>query len=157
MKQAFSSESAEQTQGFGRALAALLQPQDVVLLNGTLGSGKTEFARGVIAALCGEVEVTSPTFNLVQTYPAELEGLALEIWHVDLYRLNDAQQLAELGLFDPYETRITLVEWPEILGQPAGDEVLAIDFETSDDGRRLLTFTGSKRWQACETLALQTT
>jgi len=102
------------------ALAAKLAPgftpDNVVLLAGPIGAGKSHFARAVIKsrlAACGmDEDVPSPTFTLVQTYQAG----DLEIWHSDLYRLTLPQEIEELGLFDAFTTALCLIEWPEKLG-----------------------------------------
>lgn len=102
------------TAALARRLAACARPGDVVALHGTLGAGKTSFARAFIRAFLGEPdeEVPSPTFTLVQTYGGE-RG---ELWHVDAYRLQDPDEIIELGLDDLFPDGILLVEWPERLG-----------------------------------------
>jgi tRNA threonylcarbamoyl adenosine modification protein YjeE len=92
-------------------VAATLAPGDFVTLSGDLGAGKTTLARALIRRLAGdpELEVPSPTFTLIQTY--ELPGWFVA--HVDLYRLGDASELAELGLDDLPPQAIVLMEWPD--------------------------------------------
>lgn len=141
------SRSPQETHALGHKIAAHVRPGDRLLLSGNLGAGKTEFARGFITALVGECEVTSPTYTLVQVYPVRLQEQEVELWHVDLYRLDNPQQLVELGLEDEYTPRVLLVEWPEIMGELHGDEVLAIAIETREDGVRRLTFSGHARWR----------
>jgi len=98
------------TRALGRRLAAALRGGDVVALRGPLGSGKTELARALIRARAGAaVEVPSPSFTLVQDYA--LGGLVIR--HIDLYRLQDAAELVELGLVAPEADEVWLVEWPE--------------------------------------------
>lgn len=94
------------------ALASTLRPGQVVALQGDLGSGKTTFVRGAVQALHGsDAAVTSPTFLFRQRY----EGKP-PIEHVDLYRLDDPAEAAELGLEDAFAPdAITFVEWPERL------------------------------------------
>lgn len=108
----FTLASADATATFAQALAPLLVSGDTLCLEGDLGAGKTHFARSVIQARLaafGAVEdVPSPSFTLVQTY---LAG-DLEIWHADLYRLSDPQEVDELGLFDAFDTGLCLIEWP---------------------------------------------
>lgn len=90
-----------------------LRSGDTVLLEGPIGAGKSAFARAVIRALCGaHIDVPSPTFTLVQTY----ESPQGAIWHSDLYRLSDPQEIVELGLEEAFQTAICLIEWPDRLG-----------------------------------------
>jgi tRNA threonylcarbamoyladenosine biosynthesis protein TsaE len=100
-----TSESAEQTEAAGAALASRLQPGDVVLVSGELGTGKTTFVRGACRALGVEGPVTSPTFTIGHV----LEG-GVEVAHLDLYRLEQP----DWALIDDYATpqRIAFVEWP---------------------------------------------
>ena len=98
----------------GRALAPLLRAGDVVALFGDLGAGKTSLARGVLAALGLAEEAPSPTFAIVQPYaPPEV---SLPVAHVDLYRIDAAEDADELGLDELLEDGALLVEWPERLG-----------------------------------------
>lgn len=96
------------TASFGASLAARLQPGDIVSLEGDLGAGKTALARAIIRALAADpdLDVPSPTFALIQPYDTP-KGLIL---HADLYRLAEAAEADELGLFDDPEA-IVLVEW----------------------------------------------
>jgi tRNA threonylcarbamoyl adenosine modification protein YjeE len=92
-------------------LALLIGAGDVITLSGDLGAGKTAAARAMIRYLAGDdsVEVPSPTFTLAQTY--ELPSFALV--HADLYRINDAIELEEIGLSPLPEGAVALIEWPE--------------------------------------------
>jgi tRNA threonylcarbamoyladenosine biosynthesis protein TsaE len=124
-------------------LAPILQPGDVVALQGDLGAGKTAFARALIRALAGaEVEVPSPTFTLVQTYDTE----AGTIWHFDLYRLQGPDEVVELG-WDEATQGIVLVEWPERLGTmaPAGRLQITIG-NGSNETERYVTL-GGQGWE----------
>ena len=95
---------------------------DVIGLSGPLGTGKTTFARFFIAALGGTEEVPSPTFSLVQTYP--LGGVA--VWHFDLYRLQSADDVFELGIEEAFAEGISLIEWPENMAGHLPDDRLEI-------------------------------
>ena len=101
------------TQRFGGLLAAQLKAGDVIALNGALGAGKSALARAIIQAVDPtEDDVPSPTFTLVQHY-ALADGTPL--WHLDLYRIDDAQDAMALGLDDAFVGAVCLIEWPERL------------------------------------------
>ncbi len=106
-----SLPNEQATAHFAIAIAAALEPGDLVTLSGDLGAGKTSFVRAMIRHLAGDdaVEVPSPTFTLVQTY--ELPRFSLV--HADLYRLSGAAELAELGFDDLPERSLVLLEWPD--------------------------------------------
>ena len=96
------------TLALGARLASLLVFGDVVGLTGELGAGKTTLVRGLLRELGYEGEVRSPTFNLVQEF-----ATVPPVCHADLYRLENAAQVADLGLRDYSGSYVTLVEWPE--------------------------------------------
>ncbi len=117
------------------SLALELRRGDVVTLAGDLGAGKTSFAQFLIQALSAEpVEVTSPTFNLLQTYPVQLADAArCELYHYDLYRIGHASQLVELGLEEALPN-ITIIEWPERLEDTKISVTLALLFRLDETG-----------------------
>ncbi len=92
-------------------LALLIGPGDVITLSGDLGAGKTAAARALIRYLAGDdaLEVPSPTFTLVQAYDLP----PFPLLHADLYRVNDAAELEEIGLSPLPEGTVALIEWPE--------------------------------------------
>ena len=101
------------TQRFGGLLAAQLKAGDVIALSGALGAGKSALARAIIQAVDPtEDDVPSPTFTLVQHY-ALADGTPL--WHLDLYRIDDAQDALALGLDDAFVDAVCLIEWPDRL------------------------------------------
>ena len=124
-------------------VATLVRPGDLVTLTGDLGSGKTTFARALVRALVGdpELETPSPTFTLMQTYDAP----DYKIVHADLYRIEKASDLIELGWEDVVEDALVLVEWPERATELfEGDR---LDVELSYEGpenknARKITITG---------------
>lgn len=122
-------------------LAPSLRAGDVIALAGPLGAGKTAFARALINALPGgEEDVPSPTFTLVQTY----ERGGLDVWHFDLYRLEDPDDAFELGIEDAFADAVSLIEWPERLGAylPKGHLRVTLQPEGDDTVRRLLISDG---------------
>lgn len=108
--------SEAQTIAMAHDFAGTLQAGDVVCLYGTLGMGKSVFARAVIRALCGDndLDVPSPTFTLVQIY--EQQRAPAPVWHFDLYRLEEAEEIYEIGWEEALGEAIMLIEWPERLG-----------------------------------------
>lgn len=136
------------TTAFGQSVAAILKAGDCLLLEGAIGAGKTHFARAVIQTRLQAADrledVPSPTYTLVQTY----DDGKTEIWHADLYRLTDADEVLELGLDEAFETAITLVEWPDRLGDSAPSGALRLTFELSGDGRSLHISSDNPDWQS---------
>ena len=131
------------TTALGHLCAPVLCPGDTLLLSGEIGAGKSTFARAVIQARLGRAEdVPSPTFTLVQTY----EDSAGAIWHCDLYRLTDPEEVFELGLDEAFDTAICLIEWPDRLGSEAPSDALLLHFNAEQNSHRL-TITGSERWR----------
>ena len=139
------------TAAFGRALARLARPGDLIALEGDLGAGKTLIARAFINALPGPdgspfyEEVPSPTFTLVQVY----ERLPAPVWHFDLYRIERPEEIFELGIEEALAEGISLVEWPQRMGEVfrvAGRLDVQISFASHETARdiRLL---GGPAWQ----------
>src|SRR4051794_28814361 len=129
------TSSPEETEAAGAELAARLEPGDVVLVSGDLGSGKTTFVRGASRALGVDGAVTSPTYTIGQVYAAR-DGL--EVAHLDLYRLQSLGG-EDPALLDDYLTpaRIGFVEWPAV-GETAIERVVArvrIDHAGGDERR----------------------
>jgi tRNA threonylcarbamoyladenosine biosynthesis protein TsaE len=119
----------------GAAIGAALRPGDVVLLSGDLGAGKTTLARAMLKARGLASEAPSPTFAIVQPYaPPEVD---LAIAHVDLYRIEDEDELIELGLDDYLYDGALLIEWPERLGAQGWAEALLLSISGSGDARAL--------------------
>ncbi|MFL6724671.1 MAG: tRNA (adenosine(37)-N6)-threonylcarbamoyltransferase complex ATPase subunit type 1 TsaE [Sphingomicrobium sp.] len=131
------------TLAFGRKLAAVLRPRDVVTLSGPLSAGKTTLVRGVLAALGHVGEVPSPSFAIVQPYDA----LDPPVWHVDLYRIEKVSDLEELGLEDIRNEGVLIVEWPEHAGPDIWSEALALSLQVGEDGARALTAEVPTSWE----------
>jgi len=123
-------------------LAAVLRPGDVLALSGDLGAGKTTFARGVLRGLGWLGEVPSPSFTLVQTYDT-----VPPLWHVDLYRLDRADEADALGLDDIWDEAVVLIEWPERLGSRLPAQALRLRLDGAGEATRTLTATVPKSWE----------
>jgi tRNA threonylcarbamoyladenosine biosynthesis protein TsaE len=129
---ACSSSSPAETEAAGARLAAELEPGDVVLVSGELGSGKTTFVRGACRALGVTAKVTSPTFTIGQLYAG-----TPDVAHLDLYRLDHA----EPEILDDYvtEDRIAFMEWPE-LAEPVLERVSArVQIEHAGEAERRIS------------------
>ncbi len=119
------------TEALGARLAHTLRTGDVLLLEGPLGAGKSALARAVLRTLTANpaLEVPSPTYTLVQTYDTPIGTVA----HFDLWRLDGAADLAELG-WD--EADVAIVEWPDRLGALRPDDALTVTLAAEAEGRR---------------------
>jgi tRNA threonylcarbamoyladenosine biosynthesis protein TsaE len=122
------------TARLGAALASRLRPRDVVALQGGLGVGKTTLARAILRAASGDpaLIVPSPTFTLVEIYDTPM-GV---FWHFDLYRLEEPDQVFELGWEEARAEGMALVEWAERLGSLLPRERLTVTLAMEGDGRR---------------------
>lgn len=138
--------SLKETKSFAEKLGTLLMPGDVVLFKGDLGAGKSTLIRALIQSLCGEnTDVPSPSFTLVQTY----EAPQFDIWHFDFYRLEDSEEIFELGIEEAFQSGVSLVEWPERLGSYTPKNHLLIEITQGliyDE--RLLTLIPTDLWYA---------
>jgi tRNA threonylcarbamoyladenosine biosynthesis protein TsaE len=119
-----TTRSEAETAAVGRDLARTLAAGAVVLLSGDLGAGKTAFVRGLADGLgVDPADVSSPTFTLIHEYRSG----RLPLFHADLYRLNDAREIDELGLDEIGEDGVLAIEWAEKLPRPvAGATVIRI-------------------------------
>ena len=132
------------SEALGARLATLVRPGDVITLSGPLGAGKTSIARGLLAALGLAGEAPSPSFAIVQPY--EPPEVRVPVLHVDLYRIDDAAELDELGLEEAMADGVLLVEWPERApGRWA--HALALTLATEPDGGRALTAHVPPAWE----------
>ena len=128
--------SEQETAALAASLARTCRAGDLFLLTGPLGAGKSVFSRAFIKTLCGEdTDVPSPTFTLVQNYECA-KGL---IWHFDLYRLEDPEEIFELGWEEAMVDGITLVEWPQKLGEYTPMSATRITIEPDGNTRRKIT------------------
>lgn len=128
------SRSPAETFEFARGLAAELRDGDVLALCGTLGAGKTQFVKGLVAGLGGDpAEVTSPTFTLINEY----EGSRLPVFHFDFYRLETENELLAIG-WDEYLAGggVLVIEWADKFWRLLPDSARWFDFEASAEAVR---------------------
>jgi tRNA threonylcarbamoyladenosine biosynthesis protein TsaE len=136
------------TERLAAIIAAEARAGDAILLSGDLGAGKTHFARAFINALTAvPEEVPSPTFTLVQTYDAQVQGEPVEIWHFDLYRLKSPDETLELGIEEAFAEGIALVEWPDRLGSLKPREHLELRLAITGDGARQAMLVPTAAWR----------
>ena len=135
-ERSFETASAEATRELAAELAAVARPGDRITLSGPLGAGKTQFAKGFARGLGVDEVVNSPSFTLIAEYVGRLP-----LFHMDLYRLSDADEARAGGsLDDRHASGVTLVEWPERLALRDGEERLDVGLEVREDDRRRLVF-----------------
>lgn len=138
-------KDAAATEAFGAQLAALARPGDIIALSGQLGAGKTSIARGLLAALGLAEEAPSPSYAIVQPYaPPEVR---FPVLHVDLYRIDHAEEAEELGLDDARTDSLLVVEWPERLPDHWWQDALWLTLDMGQDGGRVLTAKVPAAWR----------
>ena len=137
----FYSHNEAETEAIGARLAAALTPGSVVAYEGGLGMGKTAFTRGLAAGLGYKGRVTSPTFTIVNEY----EGGRLPLFHFDMYRLNSADDLFDIG-WEDYLARggVCAVEWSERVADALPEGTIFVDIARGAEGEdsRVITVTG---------------
>lgn len=129
--------SAEETRALGSRLSRLLRPGDAVVLQGDLGAGKSEFARGVARGLGIHGPVPSPSFTILNAYD---EGL-FPLYHFDWYRINDPEEIAEMGFEEQLNgDGISLIEWSERAEDYLPSRRLCVRIHTVDETSREFSF-----------------
>jgi tRNA threonylcarbamoyladenosine biosynthesis protein TsaE len=130
--QNYITGSIEETKDFGRNLAKRLKSGDILALSGPLGAGKTTLIQGIAEGLGVKGPVTSPTFILINEYPAKIPLI-----HLDLYRLDSENQIEDLGMEEYFERpAIMVVEWAEKLGALLPSNAIKVDIEVLGENRR---------------------
>jgi tRNA threonylcarbamoyladenosine biosynthesis protein TsaE len=140
-----TTHSAEETIAFGRTLIELLAPPKLVLLRGDLGAGKTTLVKGIAAAFgaAPEEDVTSPTFTLVHEYRgARANPNPVNLYHIDLYRIDTPRELDTLALDDlRSDNSILLIEWGEKFPRLVRERDVEISLERESENVRRITIT----------------
>lgn len=130
--------SAAETRALGTRLATRLQPGDTVLLQGDLGAGKSEFARGVARGLGIAGPVPSPSFTILNAYD---EG-RLPLYHFDWYRIQDPEEIAEMGMEEQIGgDGIALIEWSERAAEFIPARALQVTIRVIDEETREISLT----------------
>jgi tRNA threonylcarbamoyladenosine biosynthesis protein TsaE len=136
----FISNSPPETEGVGRRLAEDAEVGSVLALQGELGSGKTLFTKGFVAGMGSNAAVSSPTFTIVREYR---DG-RLPVYHFDLFRVENCQSLARLGLDDYlFGDGISVIEWADRFPEFIPDQARWILFEIKSENQRAITFQGT--------------
>ena len=124
------THDTEGTIEVGRTLGSLLREGDVLILTGDLGAGKTQLTKGIAAGMGIDVDVTSPTFNILMVY----EGPDMPLYHFDLYRLEHEDQLEDTGLYDLLGgDGVCVIEWGEQFAEQIGPDRLDVYLSRLDD------------------------
>ena len=132
----FYCANSEETEKLGFAIGQTASEGDIICLSGDLGAGKTALAKGIaLAKGVPEDEITSPTFAIMNIY----KGKDVELRHFDLYRLNRAEELDDIG-FDEYVggCGITMIEWADLFSEEMPEEYLQINISVENTGRKII-------------------
>ncbi|PYK29856.1 MAG: tRNA (adenosine(37)-N6)-threonylcarbamoyltransferase complex ATPase subunit type 1 TsaE [Verrucomicrobia bacterium] len=132
----FISNSADETESFGRQFAENVKAGDVLALSGELGSGKTQFVKGLAAGLDATAPATSPTFTLIHGY----SGARLPVYHFDFFRIEDLQSAERLGLDDYFfGNGVSVIEWADKFPDLIPANARWLSFETKSETQRAIT------------------
>lgn len=135
-------QTADDTRAFAGRLASLVRPDDVIVLAGTLGAGKTVFVSGLAAGLGVEEEVVSPSFVLVRQYQSGF----IPVIHADVYRLASFNEFDDLAVLDQGIGGVLVIEWGDVLEQALPSDHLKVGFEIGEDESRTLLLQPFGSW-----------
>ena len=142
----YKSKEIINTQELGKEIASLMEKGDLISLYGELGSGKTTLARAIINSEFFANDpnhiVPSPTFSLLQIYKFD----RFNIFHADLYRINDEEEINALNLEEALNEGVLIVEWPEKLKFPSDSKILNINFEIGENDH-IITLSDGGGWK----------
>ena len=132
----FKTNSEDETMKLGEKLAKLCASKDIIILSGELGAGKTKFTEGFLKYFGLEDEISSPTFTIVNEYTKN----DINIYHFDVYRLEDSSEFYEIGGEEYFENGICLIEWGELIEDALPKNYIHITFEkdNQNDNIRIL-------------------
>ena len=123
------SNSEKETIELGKELASKLKKGDIIVLSGDLGSGKTKFTEGILTYFGLEDEISSPTFTIVNEYHTE----KLNIYHFDVYRLNDIDEFGAIGGEEYFEKGVCIIEWGDMIEEILPENYMKITFSRNLD------------------------
>ena len=129
----FISKNEDDTKKFAKKLASKLNKKDIIVLTGDLGSGKTKFVEGFLSYFSLENEISSPTFTIVNEYQKN----DINIYHFDVYRLEDSSEFLEIGGEEYFENGICLIEWGELIKDVLPKNYIHIIFEKDEKDKNL--------------------
>lgn len=132
----YNSKSENDTKKLAIKMASMLKKGDLIVLCGELGSGKTKFTEGFLTYFGLENEISSPTFTIVNEYKKD----DINIYHFDVYRLEDSSEFYAIGGDEYFENGICLIEWGELIEDALPNEYIKIDFsrDDSNENERIL-------------------
>ncbi len=132
----YNSKSENDTKKLAIKMASMLKKGDLIVLCGELGSGKTKFTEGFLTYFGLDNEISSPTFTIVNEYKKD----DINIYHFDVYRLEDSSEFYAIGGDEYFENGICLIEWGELIEDTLPNEYIKIDFsrDDSNENERIL-------------------
>ena len=133
----YISHNEEETKKIANSLAKLLQKGDIIILSGDLGAGKTKFTEGILSFFGLEDEISSPTFNIVNEYKTN----DINLYHFDIYRLEDIDEFYEIGGEEYFEKGICIIEWGELLNPILPKDYILIKIEPVENNIYSRLFT----------------
>ena len=120
----YTSKSEDDTKQLAQKFASILKTGDVIVLSGDLGSGKTKFTEGFLTYYGLENEISSPTFTIVNEYKKD----SINIYHFDVYRLEDSSEFYAIGGDEYFENGICIIEWGDLIEDALPKDYIKIDF-----------------------------
>ena len=146
----YTSHNSEETMDFASKLANKLNIGDVVVLSGELGAGKTKFTEGFLKHFGLENEISSPTFTIVNEYKNKNKNKDINIYHFDVYRLEDVDEFYAIGGEEYFNSGISIIEWGELIKDALPKDYIHITFEKDDSNenyRKLKVETFGNKYQ----------
>jgi tRNA threonylcarbamoyladenosine biosynthesis protein TsaE len=151
----FIINNVEDTLKLGKQLGTKVNPGDIICINGDLGAGKTHFTKGIAKGLGIEDHITSPTFTIVNEY----EGGRLKLYHFDVYRVNDPDEIYAIG-FDEYifAKGVSVIEWSDYISELIPEDFLSVHIsklqEQGENFRKIVLIPHGNRYDYVKEITL---